>query len=1162
MNAYAVDMVCPNCNGAVGDDARFCGNCGHEMARRHDERRVVTVLFADIVGFTGLSEARDPEQVKNLVDRCFALLADDITAFGGRVDKVIGDAIVALFGAPIAHEDDAERAVRSALRMQETVQRFDAETGVGIRVRIGVNTGEVLVGALAAGDDYTAMGDVVNTASRLQTAAEPGTVLVGPETHDATTEVIHYRSIGQLHARGREELVRAYRALEPVGRPGERRTTPDLPLIGRDPELAVLRKAIDAAFRRTRAQLVALAGESGIGKSRLAAELAEMAAHDHNATVMHGRCLPYGEANLWWPIAEALAGFVGIEAGTDPEDVPGLVAAAVASAFSAEIDSPEVVRTAEGIRHLLGYESGLAGVDGERATSESTRAALALIHALSLKAPVLLWLSDLDWADDAVLQLLDDLLDRLNRRRVVVLVTGRVEMFDRWQPRPGRFNAVTLSIEPLDEAAGDLLARELLPEASTEMRRMLVERAGGNPLFLEEMARMVDDAEGADIGPLPANVRSVISARLDALAEDARHVIEDASVLGLRGEIIALRRMAEIQRPDTDITDALRTLERLDLLETDGLLWWFRSNLVRDVIYGRLTKTDRAWRHAGIAAWIEANKRGGGADMIAYHFRRAASHDAELGGIPGLREDIAEKAIEWTLAAARSTSGGAATERADRLYGEALTLMAEDDPRRAEVLLERAATALGRFETAAARRDLDTAAPFVTESGDAGLRIREALLRSELAQWSGDQDEALAIAEQALALAAELDDPVLAADGLRRAGMVRLFRGEHDQAESSIAAAHAAYAEADDRRGMAWARQNLAWIAYVSGRMSEAEQRLQQAVEAFDALGDLAGQAWSRGLLAYVRIHSGRFEEAEELARRTLVESRDRGDRWGQGMMHVALATAALWTGRVDEAIRRAGRARATFPTGSDPMGPTQAVAIEARALVRSGRIAEGFRLLTDELAKEPDTPGLQILETSLAGAAATVGDVTMGRHVFHEVAGFDPDRLGESDRTVATALIRLQRGDVDGASRLFDVMPEHPSEAGSPWGWAALALVAAATGKDVDPFVAVVEGSARATYGDLVIARCAVACAAARAGDDPAARLALDRAYEAVPLGGDRIHPTVVALAEAECLAALDAHDAHEAGVRATKAASAVGLDVTGWHTAFAAACGVLTPS
>jgi hypothetical protein len=279
-------------------------------------------------------------------------------------------------------------------------------------------------------------------------------------------------------------------------------------------------------------------------------------------------------------------------------------------------------------------------------------------------------------------------------------------------------------------------------------------------------------------------------------------------------------------------------------------------------------------------------------------------------------------------------------------------------------------------------------------------------------------------------------------------------------------------------------------------------------------------------------------------------------------MMHVALATAALWTGRVDEAIRRAGRARATFPSGSDPMGPTQAVAIEARALVRSGRIAEGFRLLTDELAKEPDTPGLQLLETSLAGAAATAGDVTMGRHVFHEVAGFDPDRLGESDRTVAT------RPHPFAAWRRRRCIPVVRRDAGAPVrGGIALGLGRVGARRCGDGEGC---GSVRRGRGELGAGHlrrpgdrpCAAACAAARVGDDPAARLALDRAYEAVPLGGDRIHPTVVALAEAECLAALGADDAREAGVRATKAASAVGLDVTGWRTAFAAACGVLTPS
>ena len=334
--------------------------------------------------------------------------------------------------------------------------------------------------------------------------------------------------------------------------------------------------------------------------------------------------------------------------------------------------------------------------------------------------PVFLWLSNLDWADDAVLRLLDDLVDRLGRRTVVVLVTGRVEMFDRWTPRPGRFNAITLSIEPLDEAAGEVLARELLPDADPDIRRRLVERAGGNPLFLEEMARMVDSAGEGEIGPLPANVRSVISARLDALDPPALHVIEDAAVLGLRGRA-ALSRMAEIERSEADITGPLRALERVDLLDVDGRVWSFRSNLVRDVVYSRLTKTDRAWRHAGIASWIEANQHGGGSDTIAYHYRRAAIHANELGGPEGMPADVHEKAIVWTLDAARATSGSSAMERTEQLFGEALELMDDDDPRKAEVYLERAGAAMGRLHTEHARRDLDAAAPLLAKEGNSHL---------------------------------------------------------------------------------------------------------------------------------------------------------------------------------------------------------------------------------------------------------------------------------------------------------------------------------------------------------------------------------------------------------------------------------------------------------
>ncbi len=301
-------MSCPSCGSVAAEGARFCSTCGQALFIRADERRVATVVFADLVGYTSLSESADPEQIKNLVDDCFELLVRDVTSFGGKVDKIVGDAIIALFGAPVAHEDDAERAVRAALRMQETLAAYRAEVDaeVPVQVRIGVNTGEVLVGALRAGGDYTAMGDAVNTAQRLQVAALPGGVVVGPSTYAATREVIAYRSLGPVGVKGRDEPVEAWVAIETLLPPGHRPRRSQTPFVGRETELGVLGHAIDATVERQRSHFVLLIGEAGVGKSRLAEETAAVARERHGAMVFEGRCVPYGEANVWWPIAEAL----------------------------------------------------------------------------------------------------------------------------------------------------------------------------------------------------------------------------------------------------------------------------------------------------------------------------------------------------------------------------------------------------------------------------------------------------------------------------------------------------------------------------------------------------------------------------------------------------------------------------------------------------------------------------------------------------------------------------------------------------------------------------------------------------------------------------------------------------------------------------------------
>ncbi len=313
---YAAPVQCPACDHSVAEGARFCPNCGHALqAPRPDERRVATVVFADLVGFTGLSEHLDPEQVKGIVDGCFGRLVADIASFGGRVDKIVGDAIVALFGAPVSHEDDAERAVRAALRMHQTLADRTAGLGVDIQMRVGVNTGEVLVGPLRSGGDYTALGDAVNIAQRLQVTAPPGGVLVGPATHATTEAVVRYQYVGPIAARGREEPVEAWLALEAVAPPGRRPRRHRAPLVGRMAERALLLDGIRLAVSHYRPFHAQIEGEGGVGKSRLAEEVLAEARAAFGVEVLVGRCLPYGEANVWGPLAGAVRWAAGITPG-------------------------------------------------------------------------------------------------------------------------------------------------------------------------------------------------------------------------------------------------------------------------------------------------------------------------------------------------------------------------------------------------------------------------------------------------------------------------------------------------------------------------------------------------------------------------------------------------------------------------------------------------------------------------------------------------------------------------------------------------------------------------------------------------------------------------------------------------------------------------------
>ncbi len=1171
---YTAGVNCPKCGAEVPAEARFCPSCGHELVVVGDQRRIATVLFADLVGFTSLSETRDPEQVKALVDRCFKRFALDIEAFGGRVDKVIGDAIVALFGAPIAHEDDAERAVRAGLRMQQTIAVVGAEVDHVIQMRVGINTGEVLVGAVQGGREYTAMGDVVNTASRLQTAAEPGMVLVGPDTYAATSSVVRYESIDPVIAKGKALPVEAWVAVEAVLPPGYRPRRPEAPLIGRETELALLTSVSTNAIDRCRAALLLVHGEAGMGKSRLAEETSSHATCELGALVLEGRCVPYGEANVWWPIADAVRSAAHLEPDASPSEIEAGLHRITSAALVESNRGDEVDRVVAGLKHLLGSDSSLRGIDVTRARDEVIRSVVAIAEGYSHRQPVVVVLSDLHWADQEVLDLVDTLLSRLARRPFVLLATARRSLGERWHPSPEAANSVVLHLDPLDaDASRRLLFLLTEGELHPALASMLVDRSGGNPFYLEELVSLVTEAGvntveqllATESGELPSTLRGLIAARLDALAPADRSILDDAAVLGRRNKIGALATMAEVKRGiDSEAARAhIENLAAREFLLLEGDTYSFRSDVIREVAYSTLTKADRAKSHAGIASWIEHHFDESPVDHehehahLANHWASAAEVVDELGRIPGVPDDVHDRAVTWLTTAAHEADEESVPAVAASFAARALGLVADDDPRRIELLRLRADALTDQYDFVAAEDDATMSLQLASAAGDQMAVARAQLVLGEIQQHRGDSAGSLGILEDARRRFDEAGDAAGQGSALRQIGMTQVFAGNFDAADTALEAALALFEEVGDAREAAWAHQNLSWSAYISGRVDEAEARVLQAMETFEDLGDHGGLTWSRGLLAWVRFHQGHDDEALALAEVVGADAHERGELWGEAMMVVLTGSIWLWSGRTEDAVETLRRAVDLFEAIDDGFGALQAKCNLARALAMQGDVDEGRDVLAELrnntlTAISGDSMGLEHI-TSLA-LAVQLGDIEMGAEVLGGSPESPTDIVGAPDRMVASVMHSLQRGQVGAAMGVLDALEEDRGyiAAGS-------ALLAAVSGRPDDAHAAVKRVSAGPhTYLDLVYGRIAEALAHAHAGEIDEARVVLSVAIEATDATGDRIAQAVVRLTDAAVAEVAGRDDAQTARRVAEERLAALGIAADGWRALLSDALGV----
>jgi class 3 adenylate cyclase/tetratricopeptide (TPR) repeat protein len=1160
---------CPACGALYQPGSRFCSSCGYTLVNVKDERRIATVLFADLVGFTTFSEAADPEQVKALLDHCFAELCNDVTAFGGRVDKIVGDAIVALFGAPVAHEDDAERAVRAALRMQETLARLRHDEPIDAHLRVGVNTGEVIVGALRAGGDYTALGDAVNTANRLQTAAAPDEILVGPHTHEATRHAIRFEDRGAIAVKGREEPVDTWRAVEAVAPPGQRRRHTRTPLIGRDPEMRLLRSIVDSAVLRSRAHLVVLSGDAGIGKSRLAGEIASYGRQAHDAKVLGGQCVPYG-ADVWWPIAEAIRGACGLGAdGSAPAARKKLTE--VVAAASDDCDADEVTRVVNGLLYLLGHVGDLADVDPGRARDDSARSARILFQHIARKKPLVLVLSELQWADELVLHLVERLLVRLRALPFIVVGTALPDARPQALIDAARGNLTMVGVEPLELASVRELASALLgEEVDARLAGALYERSGGNPFFVEELAALLRESPAAaadplrflDTGGVPVTLQGLVAARLDALDTEARALLEDCAVVGSSGLPHAAYALGQARgfSPDHRLLRALAERELIDVPDGDSE-FAFTSEVIREVAYATITKGDRARRHALLAGWL--NERAeiddtNAHERVAYHYAVATTIVHELGHATDVPDDLESRAVHAIETAALQARNAEMWRSAHRLYDQALAAAGPqtDESVRRRLLLGRARSAAEQREIATARRDVDTV---LAAADDESRAHADALtLLADLQTMEGEYADARETIEQAIVAWRVLGDAHGEAEAIRVRGRNSMFGGSMVDSEVDLAQALALYRQAGDRRGEAWALQNLATISFFQGDAPTAEERLGRAEATFRELGDYGGLNWTFAVLAWVRFMQGRRDDAERLALEQLPESETTGNRWVTAILQMLLGNIALWSGRAVTAVERGSAAVVTMEELGDPWGIGQAAAVRIRALAAAGRVSESLAVIDAQITALDRATGDQsdaFAHTTRVQVLTAVGAAEALPAALHLRPPPDRERTApfSYERRVCLGRALLQAGLVDEAIAELDdataIFPDLSSGAGAALRCAlALAFVAGGRFDDADAHI---RGGVSGSYLDELQLDLAAAFLALRRGEADA----LDRFDALVARMDDSeaaLEQVITRIARAHAFAAAGSPRAAEARADADHALASIDVAMPGWETTF----------
>jgi class 3 adenylate cyclase/predicted ATPase len=934
-------------------------------------RRTVTVLFADVADSTPLGERLDAESLRQVMTRYFEQVGRVLERHGGTVEKFIGDAIMAVFGIPELHEDDALRAVRAATELREALARLneelDRDLGVRIGIRVGVNTGEVVTGN-GGGDQHLVTGDAVNVTKRLEEAARTGEILMSEATRRLVENAVLVEPREELTLKGKSEPIVAWSVLAAIeGAPAYARRL-DTPLVGRQFELDALREVFAQVVDDNACRLVTIVGPAGIGKSRLTAEFCSEI--QHRARIVTGRCLPYGEGITFWPLVQ-IVGVLGSDEG---------VREAVAGADDAQVVADRVL--------------GMVGpAPSTAAGGEMFWAVRRLFEELARVQPLVLVFEDIHWAEPTLFDLLEYLAGWIHDAPVLLLCLARPELVDErptWLTAPGGIGVV---LEPLSEREAAALLEEVAREwpLDADARARITAAAEGNPLYVEQMAAML--AEGAPPDAIPPSIQALLASRLDRLPADERAVLERASVAGKffsRGAVLQLS--PESERADVDAR--LLSLVRKDLLAarpgTEDL-YRFRHALIRDAAYAGVSKELRSELHerfAKYAARTNAGRAGELDEIVGYHLEQAFRYREQLGPVDDEAERLAREAAQILSGAGRRARERGDTPAAANLFGRALRLGSHAGPDRLDLMIDlsEALRSTGALEEA--RHILTDAQAVAEDVGDRRAHAR-AMLESAFVQlhtWDGRLDTLLPVSDEAAGVFDRMGDD----DGLSEALMLRAYiafiRCQMAETEAILSRALQHARRADNRLKL----QELLHIRARAALRGPAP--VVQAIEICEAVrrenaGDQAHDALIRGQLALLEAMLGRFEHARTLVAEAQQTLRDLGRTLAVALVQADAGAVELLAGDAAAATRCLRPACDTMQEIGERgyLSTFAALLSQALSAERKDEEADRYTRLSEESALAEDVLSQVLWRKTRAHVICRAGDFEEGRGLAEE---------------------------------------------------------------------------------------------------------------------------------------------------------------------------------